>query len=120
MRFGRCHRSSEPSQPREQPLHDPATLVEAQGSAVLRLALVLPVGRDHFDAVFLFEISVQRIGIIQLIADQSRHQFVERMLENSKLLGYLFLVRSGRPVKDWPPNLPSSHEWRRARGPESA
>ena len=40
-------------------------------------ATVFPIGRDHLDAVLLFQGPVQRIGIVRLVAGQPCRQFVE-------------------------------------------
>jgi len=73
MKFVAGNQSAEPLQPSKQALHDPAAFVAAQSSAVLRLAAVLALGRDHFDAVFLVKMPIQRVGIIRLVAGNSRH-----------------------------------------------
>jgi hypothetical protein len=54
MKFVADNQPAEPVQPGEQPLDHSA----AQRSAVLSLAPVLTVGRDHFDSVFLIKMSV--------------------------------------------------------------
>lgn len=51
--------------------------LRAMMECVLRLAPVFPIGRDHLDAVLLFQGPVQRIGIVRLVAGQPCRQFVE-------------------------------------------
>src|SRR5712691_2515398 len=63
MKFVAHNQPAEPAQPGEQPLHHPAAQVAAQRSAVLSLAPVLTVGRDHFDSVFLIKMSVERVRV---------------------------------------------------------
>ncbi len=53
MKFVAHNQSAEPVQPGEQPLYDPTAQIAPQRSAVLRLAPVLAIGRNHFDSVLL-------------------------------------------------------------------
>jgi len=73
MKFVADNQPAEPVQPGEQPLHHAA----AQRSAVLSLAPVLTVGRDHFDSVFLIKMSVERVRVVRLVTNQLLRQFVE-------------------------------------------
>ena len=77
MKFVADNQPAEPVQPGEQPLHHPAAQVAAQRSAVLSLAPVLTVGRDHFDSVFLIKMSVERVRVVRLVTNQLLRQFVE-------------------------------------------
>lgn len=99
MKFVARNQSAKPLQPSEQPLHDPAALVAAQGSAVLCLAAVLSVRRDHLDAVFLVEVPVQRVGVIRLVANQPRRQFVEEARQE-RFVDEFGLMRRGRVDRD--------------------
>lgn len=99
MEFVARNQSAEPLQPGEQPFHDPAALISAQWSAVLRLPPVLSIGRYHLDAVLLFQVPVQRIGIVRLVADQPRRQFVEEA-RGERFIDELALVRRGRIDRD--------------------
>ncbi len=64
--------AAEVLEPRVQPLDLPAAAVAAQCPAVLRrwLHSVRLVRRDHLDA-FRFKFSVERVGVVGAVADQS-------------------------------------------------
>jgi hypothetical protein len=83
MKFVADNQPAEPVQPGEQPLHHPAAQVAAQRSAVLSLAPVLTVGRDHFDSVFLIKMSVERVRVVRLVTNQLLRQFVEEAAVSS-------------------------------------
>jgi len=86
--------SSAVVQPGEEPLDDPATLVAAQGAAILRPgtdAIVL-VGRDEIEAKGLQEVFIERIAVIRLVADQPRRDVreearVERRFDEADFRG---------------------------------
>jgi hypothetical protein len=71
------HESAEVVHPGEEPLHFPAPLVASQGPSVLCFGAVAAIGCDHLDAVLVFQSSVESVGVVGLVADQSRWEFVE-------------------------------------------
>jgi hypothetical protein len=99
MKFVAHNQPAEPVQPGEEPLHDPAAQVAAQCSAVLRLAPVFAVGRNHFDPVFLFQAPVEQVRIIRLVADQLRAQIVEETA-GERFVDEFGFVRRGRVDRD--------------------
>lgn len=112
MEFVARNRSSEPPQPGQQSLLDPAALVSAQGSAVLRLAPVLPIGRNHLDSVLLFHAPVRRIEIMHRVADQPRRQFVEEARGERFIAGLDSCLHSRFAGLEEPPPLsrdPTQH-----------
>lgn len=54
--------------PGKEPFDFPSAAVAAQEAAILRL--LFAVGRDHLDAV-LAHLSVESVGVISLVANQS-------------------------------------------------
>lgn len=78
MRSVACGGHSEESQSCELPLHDSAALLPARCSYVFG-STVPPDGSDPLDIVFLLEMPIRQIGVICLVADQPRRQFVERI-----------------------------------------
>ena len=99
MKFVAHNQSAEPVQPSEQPLHDPAAQIAAQRSAVLRLAAILAVGRNHRDSVCLVQMPVERVRVIRLVADQLLAQLVEEAA-GERFVDQLRLVRRGRVDRD--------------------
>ena len=99
MEFVADNQSAEPVQPGEQPLHDPAAQVAPQRFAVLRLAPVLAVGRNHLDSVFLVQMPVERVRVIRLVADQLLAQLI-RVRKGERFVNELRLVRRGRVDRD--------------------
>src|SRR5450755_4858111 len=69
--------SAEVVHPGEKPLHLPSSLVASQGASVLRLAAPAAIRRDQFDAVVLFELLVEPVGVIGFVADEPGGEFVE-------------------------------------------
>jgi hypothetical protein len=63
--------------PGEEPFHSPAPFVASQLSPILRFASAPTVGRDHFDAVLVGELLIERVRIVGFVADQPRWEFVE-------------------------------------------
>jgi hypothetical protein len=51
--------------------------VSGQPAPVVAPVPVAPVGRDHLDAAFLLEPSVERIRVVGLVADEPCGEFVE-------------------------------------------
>jgi len=109
MEFVVGNQSAEPLQLGKQPFHSPAPFVAVRISAVLRLAVVLPVGRDHLDAVFLVEMPIQRVGVICLVADQPYCQSVEEAASKC-FVDELGLMRRGRIDRDSQRNAVSGGE----------
>lgn len=75
--FPSGNEAAEVVHPGEQPFHFPPPSVAAQLSRVLSFASAPSIGRNHVYAVFLRELLIERIGIVGLIADQPRRQFIE-------------------------------------------
>ena len=71
------YQAAEVLHPGKQPLDFPASAVAAKFTAILTLAPVAPVRRDHFDAVYRGHLSVQGIGIVRFVADQLLRKLVE-------------------------------------------
>ncbi len=70
--------SPEVVHPGEESFDLPAFLVATKLSPVLSFASVAAVRGDHLDAVFVFEFLVELVGVVCLVADQSRGQVVEK------------------------------------------
>ena len=76
--FPSCDEPAEVVHPGEEPFDLPALLVTAKLAPVLRFASVAAVRGDHLDAVFVFELLVELVGVVSLVSDQSNGQFVEK------------------------------------------
>lgn len=83
--FPSSDESAEVVHPREEPLHFPAFAVAAQLTRVLAFAAVAPVGRDHLDAVFVLERTIERVRVVGLIADEPGGEFVEKASSQNAL-----------------------------------
>ena len=70
--------SPEVVHPGEEPFYLPSLLVATKLSPVLCFAAVAAVRGDHLDAVFVFELLVELVGVVSLVSDQSNGQFVEK------------------------------------------
>ena len=70
--------SPEVVHPGEEPFYLPSLLVATKLSPVLSFASVAAVRGDHLDAVFVLEFLVELVGVVCLVADQSRGQVVEK------------------------------------------
>ena len=68
--FPAAGKSAEVLQPGKQPFDFPAPQVSAQRSAILSSLSLAPVGRDHFDAVVLTKLLVQRVAVIGFVTNQ--------------------------------------------------
>ena len=75
--FPSGNESPEVVHPGEEPFDFPALLVSAKWPSVLGFAAVAAVGRDHLDAVPVFESAGERVRVVCLVADQSRWEFVQ-------------------------------------------
>ena len=75
--FPACDEATEVVHPREEPLDLPALSVAAQLAPILTPASIAPVGRDHFDVVFLTERAVERVRVVGLVADKPSGELVE-------------------------------------------
>ena len=64
--------------PGEEAFYLPAFLVTPKLAPILRFASVTAVRGDHLDAVFVFEFLVELVGVVCLVADQSRGQVVKK------------------------------------------
>jgi hypothetical protein len=76
--FPSSDEAAEVVHPGKEPLHFPAFSIAAQLAAILTPAPVAPVRRDHFDAVLLLELSVERVRVVGLVADEPFGEFVEK------------------------------------------
>ena len=97
MKFVVDNQPAEPVQPGKQPLHHPAAQVAAQRSAVLSLAPVLTLGRDHFDSAFLIKMSVERVRVVRLVTNQLLRQFVEEAA-GERFINEFRFVRRGESM----------------------
>ena len=70
--------SSEVVHPGKEPFDLPSFLIASQLAPVLGDATVAAVGANHLNAVFVFELLVEFVGVVCLVADQSSGQFVEK------------------------------------------
>ena len=95
MIFVTHHNPPKVLQPRKQPLDLPASFVTPHLSAVLRLrALAIRlVRRDHLNSK-LFQLLVQRIGVIRLVADQPLGSLIGEAFGNGSLDEFNFVGRS--------------------------
>jgi len=64
-------------QPGEEPFYSPALAIAAQLPAILGFAPPAAVGRDQVDAVLCFELLIERVGVIGLVADEPCWKLVE-------------------------------------------
>src|SRR3984885_10533567 len=92
MEFVAGNQPTEPLRPGKQPFHGPAAFVAPERSAVLALAPILAVGCNHLDSVFLFEMPVERVRVIRLVADEPYRKSVEetageRRIDEFRLVG---------------------------------
>ncbi len=63
--------------PCKESLHLPSSFVSAKLPPVLASRAVAAIRRDHFDAVFVVQLSVESVGVVSLVANQSGGEFVE-------------------------------------------
>ena len=71
------HEPAEVVHPCEQALDLPSFPVASQRAAILCFAAFAAVRRNHLDSIVLCQLSVEPVGVIGLVADQSGGKFVE-------------------------------------------
>lgn len=64
-------------EPGEEALDFPAAARAPEGSAVLGARAAAPVRSDHFDAVGLAEMLIERVTVVPAVADQARREVRE-------------------------------------------
>ena len=69
---------SEVVHPGEEPFDLPAFFVAAELPPILRFTSVAAVRGDHLDAIFVFELLIELVRVVSLVADQSGREFVEK------------------------------------------
>jgi len=80
--------------PGEQPFYLPTMAVTAQFAAVLRLASVAPIRRNHFNVVLFGEFLVELVRVVGFVADEPRREFVEEAPSKNLLHKVAFGWRS--------------------------
>jgi hypothetical protein len=63
--------------PGEEPLYSPATAVTTQFAAILSLASLAPIRRNHFNGVLFGKFLVEFVRVVGLVADEPGREFVE-------------------------------------------
>jgi len=64
--------------PGKEPFYFPASAIAAQFTSILGFAPALPVRSDQFDAIFLGELLVERVGVVGFVANEPGWEFVEK------------------------------------------
>ena len=76
MKFMPYNKTAKVLQPGKKPFHLPAPTIAPQCPPILSLAPFTPVGGDHFYPPILFQLGVELVTIVSLVADQMLRQFV--------------------------------------------
>jgi len=63
--------------PGKQAFHLPTAAIAAQRTSIQGSAAGAPIGRNHLDAVFRFELLVEPVGVTGFVADEAGGQLVE-------------------------------------------
>ncbi len=64
--------------PVKESFYFPASAIAAQFVSILAFAPVLPVRSNQFDAIFLGELLVERVGVIDVVANEPGWELVEK------------------------------------------